>query len=107
MIEMHVGTRDVTNIRAHAQKFLQKLVKLLGKDEAATTNKGGDRGGVPHISALTSAGIGENDDQPLTDEQYTNAEIYYELLKQKMHKNYSRAHKKEQKKKNNEEAVLN
>ena len=29
MIELHVKTRDVTNIRAHAQKFLLKLVKLL------------------------------------------------------------------------------
>lgn len=73
MIEMHVGTRDVTNIRAHAQKFLSKLVRLLGKNEAPIINKNGERGGVPGVEMLTSAGIGDNDDQPLTPEQYTNA----------------------------------
>lgn len=47
MIEMHVQTRDVTNIRAHAQKFLQKLVKLLGKDENEDGNGNNFKGGVP------------------------------------------------------------
>jgi len=33
LIEKHVGTRKAPNIRAHGQKFLEKLVKLLESDE--------------------------------------------------------------------------
>jgi SHAQKYF class myb-like DNA-binding protein len=37
-IERHVGTRDVIHVRSHAQKFLQKLKKLLeeGNKDADT-----------------------------------------------------------------------
>ena len=33
MIQRHVKTRDVTNIRAHAQKFLMKLVKIINQTD--------------------------------------------------------------------------
>ena len=68
MIEMHVQTRDVTNIRAHAQKFLQKLVKLLGKDENEHSKDVIGKDGAPLVSAITSAGIGNNDEEPMTAE---------------------------------------
>lgn len=32
-IEKHVGTRKLPNIRAHGQKFLEKLIKLLDSDD--------------------------------------------------------------------------
>lgn len=90
MIELHVKTRDVTNIRAHAQKFLLKLVKLLNKDENDSSHKEGKQQQIPPVSAITTAGIGNNDDEPMTTEQLTNAEIYYSILKQKMHKSFSK-----------------
>lgn len=102
MIEMHVKTRDVTNIRAHAQKFLLKLVKLLDKDENDLSSKDTGRGGVPLASAITSAGIGNNDEEPMTTEQASNAEIYYQILKQKMHKSFSKTLKENLKKKEKE-----
>jgi hypothetical protein len=80
MIERHVVTRDVTNIRAHAQKFLLKLVKLLDKDENDIQNKEQSSGGPP-VSAITSAGIGNVDEEPMSAEQVSNAEIYYQILK--------------------------
>lgn len=73
MIELHVETRDVTNIRAHAQKFLQKLVKLLDKDEAEAASKDIVYATAPQVSAITNAGIGNNDEEPPTEEQLTNA----------------------------------
>ena len=67
MIEMHVKTRDVTNIRAHAQKFLLKLVKLLDKNENDSSSKETGQAGL-HPSNITSAGIGNNEEEPLTSE---------------------------------------
>ena len=109
MIELHVKTRDVTNIRAHAQKFLLKLVKLLDKDDDdinltknTSSNKEGKQSQVPPVSAITQAGIGNNDDEPMTTEQLTNAEIYYSILKQKMHKSFSKNLKENLKQKEKE-----
>jgi len=33
-IENHIQTRDAKNIRSHAQKFFQKLVKYMEGDES-------------------------------------------------------------------------
>ena len=33
LIQRHVATRDTNNIRAHAQKFLNKLTKLVQQEE--------------------------------------------------------------------------
>ena len=61
-IEEYVGTRDILNIRAHAQKFLSKLVKFIEKGEKRTGK-----------------------DKDMTDE---DIEIYYKVLAKKIHKSH-------------------
>ena len=63
MIQRHVKTRKVTNVRAHAQKFLLKLVKY--------NEEGYDKGDTQ-------------------DDEVVNAELYYNLLTGKMHKTFSK-----------------
>lgn len=73
-------------------------MKLLGKDD----NENSKDTSKLQVSAITAAGIGNNDEEPMTAEQHTNAQIYYQLLKQKMHKSFSKAHKENLKKKDKE-----
>eukprot|EP00356_Strombidium_inclinatum_P003230 CAMPEP_0170501726 /NCGR_PEP_ID=MMETSP0208-20121228/39223_1 /TAXON_ID=197538 /ORGANISM="Strombidium inclinatum, Strain S3" /LENGTH=73 /DNA_ID=CAMNT_0010780419 /DNA_START=534 /DNA_END=755 /DNA_ORIENTATION=+ len=56
LIEKHIGTRDIGNIRSHAQKFLAKLLKFI---EGKIT---------------------------LTEISIEDAEFYYGTLSQKLHK---------------------
>lgn len=90
MIEMHVGTRDVKNIRAHAQKFLNKLERCMQQD-------GGDE---PLQNTIWSSEIHQtcaapaNDEEQVNEEGLSNAQMYYDILKQKQHKSFSKAHKK-------------
>lgn len=55
-------------------------MKLLDKDENDIQNKEQSSGGPP-VSAITSAGIGNVDEEPMSAEQVSNAEIYYQILK--------------------------
>ena len=60
MIQRHVGTRKITNVRAHAQKFLMKLLKTVDNQDS------------------------------LPNEEVMEAKYFYEILNNKMHKTFSK-----------------
>lgn len=93
MIQKHVKTRDTSHVRSHAQKFNVKLTKLLGIEEVEKLKNDAKNGIMPLPSAITEAGIPLNYNEVFTDEQLTNAKIYFQLLNQKMHKLYSKIYK--------------
>ena len=83
MIQRHVKTRQVTNIRAHAQKFLLKLVKVVEQKEKMSSSN--------ENSMPSSSG------DPETDMNTNTAQFFYDILSKKMHKLYSKQLKQAEK----------
>lgn len=67
MIQLHVQTRPVENIRAHAQKFMDKLVKIFANMDDLNKEK----------------------------RKVNDNEIYWKILNEPMHKTFSRQFKRE------------
>ena len=74
MLQRHIKTRGITNIRAHAQKFLMKLVKT-----------------------LEYSNLEEDEIEYDPESEIGTAKFFHNILSNKMHKIYSSVIKQEEK----------